>query len=151
MRLQSAIFTVEDTLLERGDDGRAVVREGAERVLSLLKMESVWMFAVTALPRSDAQQALREAGIDGLFRGLLSEREMPSPPRGGSIFEKAARRLFSDKRDTVVFTGRLAPLREAREAGFRTVAVRGAAGAEEWDEMRALAADCLGRWEEYLG
>lgn len=44
MRLQSAIFTLPDALLDGG-----VLRPGADKVLSILKMESVWLYAVTAL------------------------------------------------------------------------------------------------------
>ena len=149
MRLQSAVFTVEDTLLERRDGAPCALREGAEEVLSLLKMEGVWMFAVTALPRREAEQAMREAGLEGTFRGLLSTAETVSS-RGGTVFEKAARRLLSSPRDTVVFTGRLASLREAMDSGFRAVAVRGAADAPEWEAMCAAATDHLDRWADYL-
>ena len=43
MRLQSAIFTLPDALLDGG-----ALRPGADKVLSILKMESVWLYAVTA-------------------------------------------------------------------------------------------------------
>ena len=43
MRLQSAIFTFPDALLDGG-----ALRPGADKVLSILKMESVWLYAVTA-------------------------------------------------------------------------------------------------------
>ena len=45
MRLQSAIFTLGDTLFT--PDGAA--REGLDKALSLFKMEGVWLGAVTAL------------------------------------------------------------------------------------------------------
>ena len=70
MRLQSAIFTLPDALLDGG-----ALRPGADKVLSILKMESVWLYAVTALDRAEAQALLRSAGIEGDFRGLLTERE----------------------------------------------------------------------------
>ena len=59
MRLQSAIFTLPDALLDGG-----ALRPGADKVLSILKMESVWLYAVTALDRAEAQALLRSAGID---------------------------------------------------------------------------------------
>ena len=40
MRLQSAIFTLPDALLDGG-----TLRPGADKVLSILKMESVWLYA----------------------------------------------------------------------------------------------------------
>jgi len=53
MRLQSAIFTLPDALLDGG-----TLRPGADKVLSILKMESVWLYAVTgARPRRSAGAA----------------------------------------------------------------------------------------------
>lgn len=150
MRLQSAIISVEDALLDCSDPAHVAVREGAEEVLSILKMEGVWMFAVTSLPRAAAQEALRSTGTEALFRGLLSDREQPGLSAGGTIFEKAVRRMQSEKRDTVVFTGRLDLLVRAREAGLRTVAVAGAAGEDEWREMCALATERADRWADFL-
>ena len=123
MRLQSAIFTLPDALLDGG-----ALRPGADKVLSILKMESVWLYAVTALDRTEAQALLRSAGIEGDFRGLLTEREAGCAVCSGTMLEKAMRRLRSQKADTVVFTGTLALVETAKKAGFRAVAVGGAAG-----------------------
>ena len=122
MRLQSAIFTLPDALLDGG-----ALRPGADKVLSILKMESVWLYAVTALDRAEAQALLRSAGIEGDFRGLLTEREAGCAVCSGTMLEKAMRRLRSQKADTVVFTGTLALVETAKKAGFRAVAVGGAA------------------------
>jgi len=122
MRLQSAIFTLPDALLDGG-----TLRPGADKVLSILKMESVWLYAVTALDRAEAQALLRSAGIEGDFRGLLTEREAGCAVCSGTMLEKAMRRLRSQKADTVVFTGTLALVETAKAAGFRAVAVGGAA------------------------
>ena len=59
MRLQSAVFTLEDTLFT--PDGAA--REGLDKALSLFKMEGVWLGAVTAMRAEDAQRALEQAGL----------------------------------------------------------------------------------------
>ena len=92
MRLQSAIFTLPDALLDGG-----ALRPGADKVLSILKMESVWLYAVTALDRTEAQALLRSAGIEGDFRGLLTEREAGCAVCSGTMLEKAMRRLRSQK------------------------------------------------------
>ena len=123
MRLQSAIFTFPDALLDGG-----ALRPGADKVLSILKMESVWLYAVTALDRAEAQALLRSAGIEGDFRGLLTEREAGCAVCSRTMLEKAMRRLRSQKADTVVFTGTLALVETAKKAGFRAVAVGGAVG-----------------------
>ena len=130
MRLQSAIFTLPDALLDGG-----ALRPGADKVLSILKMESVWLYAVTALDRTEAQALLRSAGIEGDFRGLLTEREAGCAVCSGTMLEKAMRRLRSQKADTVVFTGTLALVETAKKAGFRAVAVGGAAEGDEWRQM----------------
>ncbi|MBE7004920.1 MAG: HAD family hydrolase [Ruminococcaceae bacterium] len=141
MRLQSAIFSIEDALLGRED---------AEKVLSILKMEGVWLYGVTALEREEAERALREAGLSDYFRGLLTVREALCPLGEGKIYEKAMRRLRSQPRDTVVFTGRLETLRGAKAAGLRVVAVRGAAETEEWAALCAAADEVVERYADFL-
>ena len=69
MRLQSAIFTLGDTLFT--PDGAA--REGLDKTLSLFKMEGVWLGAVTALSAEDAQKSLEKAGLSSYFRFVLTE------------------------------------------------------------------------------
>lgn len=146
MRLQSAIFMLEDTLL-RGD---GTAREGLDKVLSIFKMESVWLYAVTANTHAEGEAELKRAGLSDYFRGVLSEDVACCPHDSGTMFERAMKRLLSDKQDTVVFAGRLAAIENAKEAGFRTVAVSGAADAEEWNKMAALATETLERYEDYL-
>lgn len=58
MRLQSAIFTLGDTLFT--PDGAA--REGLDKALSLFKMEGVWLGAVTALSAEDSAKSARKGG-----------------------------------------------------------------------------------------
>ena len=55
MRLQSAIFTLPDALLDGG-----ALRPGADKVLSILKMESVWLYAVTKRRRCCVRRGSRE-------------------------------------------------------------------------------------------
>ena len=114
MRLQSAIFTLGDTLFT--PDGAA--REGLDKALSLFKMEGVWLGAVTAL--------------------------------SGTMFERAMKRLHSQKDDTIVFSGSLAAIQNAKDAGFRTVAVQGSAGAADWSTMQQLATQSLAQYSELL-
>ena len=141
MRLQSAIFSIEDTLT-----GHA----GADKVLSILKMESVWLYAVTDMERGEAEQALREMGLSDYFRGILTASEANCAASGAKMFEKAMRRLRSTLRDTVVFAGLLDALRSAKAAGSRVAAVKGAADAGEWAAMAAEADEVVERYEDFL-
>ena len=124
MRLQSAVFVIEETLPGREDAGK---------VLSILKMEGVWMYGVTALERAEAERALADAGL-----------------ADAKLYEKAMRRLRSEPRDTIVFAGRLDSLRAAKAAGLRTAAVRGAADADEWAAMCAEAGEIVERYADFL-
>lgn len=146
MRLQSAIFTLEDTLFT--PDGAA--REGLDKALSLFKMEGVWLGAVTALSAEDAQKALEKAGLNSYFRFVLTESVALCKADSGTMFERAMKRLHGQKDDTVVFSGSLSALEHARDAGFRTVAVRGEADDGTWDAMRAIAAQSLAGYGELL-
>lgn len=141
MRLQSAIFSIEDTLV-----GHA----GTDKVLSILKMEGVWMYAVTALSRADAERTLRELGLFDYFHGILTTQEASCAASDARMFEKAMRRLRSTLRDTVVFTGRLDALQNAKAAGFRAAAVRGAANEAEWAAMCAAADEVVEDYADFL-
>lgn len=145
MRLQSAIFYLDTALL-----GGGVVQHGADKVLSILKMESVWMYAVTALPRAQAFEALQEAGLDGAFHGVLTEGEARCALYSETMLEKALRRLRSKRADTVVFAGDLSGVETAKAAGFRAVAVGGAVEEKEWQVMCALADYALANYEDWL-
>ena len=91
MRLQSAIFTLGDTLFT--PDGAA--REGLDKTLSLFKMEGVWLGAVTALSAEDAQKALEKAGLNSYFRFVLTESVALCKADSGTMFERAMKRLHS--------------------------------------------------------
>ena len=79
MRLQSAIFTLGDTLFT--PDGAA--REGLDKALSLFKMEGVWLGAVTALSvfplRADR---IRRALQGGQRHDVRARDEAPALAKG---------------------------------------------------------------------
>ena len=140
----------EEMLSQIGDFYRTQVRPkpGLERFLSLLKMEGVWMYVATATDRPLAEAALRTAGIEGCFRGLLTIQEVGKSKRESpEIYERAPRRLRSNKKDTVVFEDALYALRTAHEAGFRTAAVFDPSEPEQ-EELRRLADYYILSYEE---
>ena len=146
MRLQSAIFTLDDTLFT--PDGAA--REGLDKALALFKMEGVWLGAVTALSEDDARKALEKAGLSSYFRFVLTESVVLCKADSGTMFERAMKRLHSQKDDTIVFSGSLTAIQNAKDAGFRTVAVSGSAGEDEWSAMRETASQSLLSYNELL-
>ena len=99
-------------------------KPGAEKFLSLLKMEGVWMYVATATARPLAEAGLRAAGLDGYFRGMLTTGEVGARKADSAeIFERAMTRLRSNKKDTVVFEDALDAIRTAKAAGFRVAGV----------------------------
>ena len=147
MRLQSAIFTLEDTLFTPD----SAAREGLDKALALFKMEGVWLGAVTALRAEEAQKALEQAGLSSYFRFVLTEQVALCKVDSATMFERAMKRLHGQKDDTAVFSGSLAAIEHAKDAGFRTVAVRGGAEEEVWRAMRTAAAQSLENYSELLG
>ena len=123
-------------------------KPGLVRFLSVLKMEGVWMYVATATDRPLAETALKTAGIDGFFRGIITSREAGQEKRDGpEIYERALRRLRSTKKDTVVFEDALYALKTARAAGFRTAAVCDPSEPAQ-EEMRRLAEYYIQSFEE---
>lgn len=123
-------------------------KPGLVRFLDILKMQGVWMYVATATDRPLAEAALKTAGIEGYFRGMITSQEAGQSKREGpEIYERALRRLRSTKKDTVVFEDALHALRTAHEAGFRTAAVYDPTEPDQ-EEMRRLADYYITSFEE---
>lgn len=115
-------------------------KPGVEKFLSLLKMEGVWMYIATATDRPLVEIALRHAGIEGFFRGIVTSREAGQHKKDGpEVYERALRRLQSNKKDTVVFEDAVHAVRTAKAAGFRVAAVYDAAAEDDQEEIQSLA------------
>ena len=112
MRLQSAIFTLGDTLFT--PDGAA--REGLDKALSLFKMEGVWLGAVTAFSAEDAQKALEKAGLHSYFRFVLTESVALCKADSGTMFAPALAKGRYDRLFRLAFRH---PKREGRGFSHR--------------------------------
>lgn len=137
--------TVEELVAEVWDQIEHFYRHevrpkpGVVEFLSLLKMEGVWMYVATATDRPLAEAALRCAGIEDYFRGMITSREAGQSKREGpEIYERALRRLRSNKKDTVVFEDAIHAIRTAKAAGFRVAAVYDPSEPEQ-EEVRRLS------------
>ncbi len=113
MRLQGAVFDGTEALL---DDGGAAAR--GEGVLSLMKIEDVWMYLICDGAAAPVRAALEQSGLWSYFRGLLSAVEQGGP-LDPELYERQWR-LRTARRATVIFTAREA-LRAA--GGFQVVLV----------------------------
>lgn len=114
-------------------------KPGVAKFLSLLKMEGVWMYVATATDRHLAQAALRHAGIDGYFRGMITCQDVGAGKDSPEIYERAMRRLQSNKRDTVIFEDALHAIETAKAAGFRVCGVYDPYAEAEQDKICALS------------
>ena len=123
-------------------------KPGLKKFLALLKMESVWMYVATATDRPLAEAALRHAGIYDYFRGLITVAEAGVGKRDPEIFERALRRLQSNKKDTVVFEDALHAIQTAKRAGFRVAAVYDPSADDDQEEIKALADYYITSYEE---
>ena len=124
-------------------------KPGVEKFLSLLKMEGVWMYVATSTDRRLAEAALRCAGIDGYFRGLITCADVgASKEDSPAVYESAMRRLQSNKRDTVIFEDSLAAIRTAKAAGFRVAGVYNPAAEADQAAIQAEADYYLRSFEE---
>ena len=97
------------------------------------------MYVATATDRPLAEAALRCAGIEGYFRGMITSQEAGQSKREGpEIYERALRRLRSNKKDTVIFEDAIHAVRTAKAAGFRVAAVYDPSEPAQ-EEMKALS------------
>lgn len=123
-------------------------KPGVEKFLSLLKMEGVWMYVATATDRHLAEAALRHAGIDGYFRGILTCQEVGQGKDSPEIFERCMRRLRSNKKDTVIFEDALHAIETAKAAGFRVCGVYDDSAREDQEAIRRIADYYITSFEE---
>lgn len=115
-------------------------KPGVKECLSILKMEGVWMYIATATDRPLAEAALKQAGIDGYFRGIVTCREAgQGKDQGPEVYERALRRLRSNKKDTVVFEDALHAVKTAKDAGFRVAALYDPSAETDQEEMKRIA------------
>ena len=122
-----------------------------EKFLSLLKMEGVWMYVATATHRRLTEKALKTAGIDHYFRGIVTSADAGNhKSESADIYEMAMRRLQSNKRDTVVFEDALHAIRTAKAAGFRVAGVYEATAEQDQPEIQRLCDYYIRSYEELV-
>lgn len=126
-------------------------KPGLEKFLSILKMEGVWMYVATATHRRLTEKALKTAGIDHYFRGIVTSADAGNRKcDSADIYEMAMRRLRSNKRDTVVFEDALYAIRTAKNAGFRVAGVYDVAAEQDQEEIRRLSDYYIRSYEELV-
>ena len=128
---------------------RVQAKPGVLPFLTLLKMEGVDMYVATNTARYLVEAALRHAGIDSFFRGVLTCAEAGAgKAESPVVYEKAMRRMGGNKQNTVIFEDALHAIQTAKAAGFRVCAVYDPSAEDEQAEIRALADTYIRSFEE---
>ena len=124
-------------------------KPGVDKFLSLLKMEGVWMYVATATDRPLAEQPPPCRGSTTTSGDLsLWRRWGVGKKESAEIYERAMRRLQSNKKDTVVFEDAFHAIQTAKAAGFRVAAVYDASEEAHQEEIRGLADYYIRSFEE---
>lgn len=124
-------------------------KPGVLKFLSLLKMEGVWMYAATNTDRQLVEPALKRTGLLPYFRGILTCGEVGvGKNESPEIYERALRRLRSNKKDTVVFEDALHAIRTAKAAGFRVAGIYDPSFEADQEEIRRLSDYYIRSYEE---
>ena len=142
------VITRFETRVDRFYRSEVQAKPGLKKFLSLLKMEGVWMYVATATDRSLAEAALRHAGIFDYFRGIVTVGEVGVGKESPEIYERAMRRLQSNKKDTVVFEDALHAIQTAKNAGFRVAGVYDASADDDQEAIQALSDYYIRSFEE---
>ena len=126
-------------------------KPGVEKFLSILKMEGVWMYVATATHRRLTEKALKTAGIDHYFRGIVTSADAGGhKSESAEIYEMAMRRMQSNKQDTVVFEDVLYAIRTAKAAGFRVAGVYDSMSEADQPEIQRLSDYYIRSYEELV-
>ena len=124
-------------------------RPGVKKVLSLLKMDGVWMYVATNTERRLAEAALKHAGIRDYFRGIMTCGEVGIGKKDSAeIYERCLTRLQSNKKDTVVFEDAVHAIRTAKKAGFRVCGIYDPSAEADQEEIKELSDYYIRSFEE---
>ena len=150
---------IMDKIIARMEDFYSTAvrpKPGLEKFLSILKMEGVWMYVATATHRRLTEKALKTAGIDHYFRGIVTSADAGNhKSESADIYEMAMRRLQSNKRDTVVFEDALHAIRTAKanDIDYTLEIMEGDTGTNAWTMQivgRGIACALLSIPQKYM-
>lgn len=136
---EDEIVAMADARVDRFYQEEVTAKPEADKVLSILKMQGVWMYIATATDREQAEGALRHTGLDGYFRGIMTSTEAGCGKDDPLIFDKCLTRLRCRKEQCIVFEDSLYAIQTAKSAGYRVAAIYDEYSEKDQGEIRKLA------------
>lgn len=106
-------------------------------LLRALREAGVSLCVATSNDRAIVTPALERLGIDSCFDFLLTSPEFGSGKDSPGIYRACMERMGGDREDTVVFEDAWYAVKTASEDGFRVIAVRDPAEAENAPQIEA--------------
>ncbi len=124
------------------------LKPGVMDCLTGLRARGTKMCVASNTPAPLVRACLERLGVLDLFDFCVSGEEVGVGKDRPDIFLAAAARLGSAPEDTAVYEDALFAVRSAKSAGFYVVGVYDEVGADEWDQLCALADETVTEWGE---
>ena len=136
-------------MIEEDYRSRAPLKAGARDVLEQLRQRCIPMCIATATDRRLVELALHRLGIFHFFSFIVTCGELNTSKNQPDIFAVCARRLGTQRAETVVFEDSLHCIRTASRAGFPVVGIYDSSADSEREEIRPLCEQYLVNWEDF--
>ncbi len=125
------------------------LKPGVEGYLRALHDRGVVMCVASATPEHLMRICLARLGVLDLFQFVLSCDSVGSGKDRPDVYNEAARRMGAARReDVAVYEDAVYAARTAKAAGYYLVGVYDPSSGDGWEEIKDLADESLGRWDE---
>ncbi|NLL06815.1 MAG: HAD family phosphatase [Clostridiaceae bacterium] len=115
------------------------LKKGALQILSYLKEKNIPCAIATATPRNLFEPAFIRLDLENYFNKVFTCPELNTNKAVPFIYKEAAKSLFVNENETVVFEDALIPIRTAKKAGFRTVGVFDKSSQNDTDKIKVFS------------
>lgn len=115
------------------------LKEGAEHFLKAMKRAGIKMTAATSSDREIVERALERLNVISCFDRLFTCTEIGAGKDKPDIYLAAAGHMGTLPQNTWVFEDALYAIQTAKNAGFKTVGVFDASGAESLEDIRIIS------------
>ena len=121
-------------------------KDGVEGYVKALKASGTRIAVASGTGADLMEVCLKRLGLRDYFEFTLSCLDVGAGKDRPDIYLEAARRLGADPSEIAVYEDSDIAMKTAKGAGFYGVGVYDPQGADHWDELKALADECLDDW-----